>query len=193
MALFKKIVLWFAILVAVIIVASLLFVPRQWSVTRETVVNAEPGAIHPWLADIEKWTQWNAFSLNDPDIVHTYPGVTVGVGAEDRWKSKKFGDGSAVITKADPATGIAFDLFFQGRDAGASPGAITYAPVDGGTKVTYTVSGDNGFNPAYRIMSLLMGGFMGKFFDQSLAKIKELAETHPVPTPSAAPSDTLAP
>jgi uncharacterized protein YndB with AHSA1/START domain len=191
MQLFKKIVLWFAIVLAVILIAAVTVVPRYWSVTRETVINTEPRSIYPWLADIEKWREWNAFSLNDPDIAHTYPTTTSGVGAEDHWTSKKFGNGSALITKADTATGIEFNLYFQGRDAKATPGAFVFTPVEGGTKVVYTVNGDNGFNPAYRIMSLFMGGFMGEFFEQSLAKIKELAEANPVPEPMPPMPDSL--
>lgn len=181
MKLYKKILLGFAILVALILIAGVTVVPRHWTVSREITVNAEPAAIYPWLVDIEKWERWNAFSLNDPDIVHTYPGAKTGVGAESRWTSRKFGDGKAKIVKAYPEMGVTFELRFGEREEPAI-GSLAFGKLEPGkTTVVYSVSGDNGFNPAYRWMSLFMKGFMCKFFDQSLAKIKELAETNPAP------------
>jgi hypothetical protein len=187
MKLFKKILLWVAIvIVAVSLLAQL--IPARWEVTRSTVVNAQPESIYPWLVNIENWKEWNAFSTNDPEIVHTYPGETVGVGARDIWKSKKFGDGNAIITAAEPATGVDFELRFD-RMKGVSPGSFVFTAVEGGTRVDYTVAGRHTRNPVHRIFGLFMGNFLGKFFEESLANIKRLSEANPVAPVSAGASD----
>ena len=178
MKILKKILLWLAIVIVVVSVGAQ-FIPAEWKVTRSVTINAQPAAIYPWLVNIENWKEWNAFSTNDPDIVHTYSNGTVGVGAQDFWKSKKFGDGDAIITTADSAKGVGFELRFD-RMKGFSPGAFEFTPVEGGTQVVYWVSGKHTRNPVHRILGLFMGGFMGKFFDESLANIKKLAEANPV-------------
>ena len=179
MRILKKILLWLVIvIVAVSVLAQLL--PAEWKVTRTVVVKAQPASIYPLLANVERWKEWNAFSTNDPAIQHFYPGTTVGVGAVDKWQSKKFGDGSATITSADPARGIGFDLRFERMPDQASPGAFEFVAVEGGTQVVYWVSGKHGHNPVHRIFGLFMGGFLGKFFDESLANIKKIAEANPV-------------
>lgn len=179
MKILKRILLGLLIvIVAVSLLAQLL--PSEWKVSRTVVINAGPESIHPWLVNVENWKEWNSFSTKDPDIVHAYPGATVGVGAQDVWKSKKFGDGSATITSADAATGVAFDLRFDRMKDQVSPGAFEYAPVEGGTQVTYWVSGKHGRNPVHRIFGLFMDAFLGKMFDESLANLKRLAEANPV-------------
>jgi hypothetical protein len=192
MKILKKILLWVLIvIVAVSLLAQLL--PSEWKVSRTVVIQATPESIYPWLVNVENWEQWNAFSTNDPDIVHAYPGTTVGVGAQDVWKSKKFGDGSATITSADVARGVGFDLRFDRMKDQVSPGAFEFTPVEGGTQVVYWVSGKHGRNPVHRIFGLFMDGFLGKMFDESLANLKKLAEANPVvPTSEVAATDPAA-
>ena len=179
MKILKKIVLWLAIvIVAISLLAQL--IPSEWKVSRTIVINAQPESIYPWLVNIENWKQWNSFSTNDSDIVHTYPATKVGVGAQDFWKSKKFGDGDAIITKAEPKSGVAFELRFDRMKDQFSPGAFEFASVEGGTQVTYWVSGKHGHNPIHRIFGLFMDGFLGKMFEESLVNIKKLSEANPV-------------
>ena len=188
MKILKKILLWLLIvIVAVSLLAQL--IPAQWKVSRSIVINTQTESIYPWLVDVRNWKEWNSFSINDPDIAHSYPGTTLGVGAQDVWKSKKFGDGNATITSADPSTGVGFDLRFARMPDQASPGAFEFVSVEGGTQVVYWVSGKHGRNPVHRIFGLFMGGFLGKFFDESLANIKKLAEANPVPPAAAASSE----
>ena len=188
MRILKKILLWLAIvIVAVSILAQ--FLPGKWEVTRTAVVNAEPSQIYPWIANIENWQKWNAFSYNDPEIVHTYPAAKSGVGAEDHWKSKKFGDGSAKILKAYPDLGITYELRFAAR-GDASLGSISFGKVEEGkTTVVYSVAGETGRNPVFRIFSQFTDKFLGDYFEESLGKLKALSENTPVPAPEAVPVD----
>jgi hypothetical protein len=185
MKILKKILLWLAIvIVAISLLAQL--IPSKWKVERTIVVQAQPAAIYPLLAEVENWAKWNSFSTNDSAIQHFYPMEKSGVGAVDKWQSKKFGDGSATITKADPAAGVWFDLRFERMPDQVSPGAFEFSPADGGTKITYWVEGKHGRNPVHRIFGLFMGNFLNPMFDESLANIKRLAEAAPVPEPLAA-------
>lgn len=176
MKILKKILLWFVIVIAAIVVVSQ-FLPGKWEVTRTVVIDAHAGRVYPLINDITRWREWNAFSTNDPDIVHAYPTVPAGVGAEDHWKSKKFGDGSAKIVASDPAVGVTYELRFKAHD-GVSIGTMNFAPPekDDQTILVYTVSGENGRNPVFRIMGLFTDKFLGAYFEESLARMKALAE-----------------
>ena len=192
MKILKKILLWLVIVIAVISVAAQ-FLPAKWTVTRTVVVNAQPASIYPLLVNIKNWQQWNAFSTKDPAIEHAYPTVDAGPGAKDFWKSKKFGDGNATITQADPATGIEFELRFDRMPNAVSPAEMKFSPVNGGTQITYTVSGKHGHNPAHRIFGLFMDKFLGPMFDESLANVKRLAEATPAAPAQIAPAAPAVP
>lgn len=154
-----------------------LLLPSQWKVERSTVVNAAPEKIYPYVANFKiGWPQWSAFDEEDPTLQYHYTGPEVGAGATRSWASKKRGDGWQKIEKADVATGITFTLDMPGNSFHML-GVIAFQPEGKLTKVTWTDSGEAGMNPLSRYMMLFMDKMMGKTFEKSLAKLKQLAES----------------
>jgi hypothetical protein len=186
MKILKKILLWLAIVIVVISLAAQLL-PADWKVVRSIETSATPESVYAQIGTLQNWENWNTFSLEDPNIVNTYAGPASGVGAKAEWKSKKFGDGGAEILQAFPGSGIEYDLHFAAFKE-HSIGRILLVPTDVGTKVTYSVEGRYGHNPAHRIMGLFVDKFLGKFFEKSLLKLKEVSEANPVVVPAEAVS-----
>jgi hypothetical protein len=170
-----------ALLMAPIALAALVFLvgyllPSQWQVSRSIIINRPAQAIYPLVADFKHgWPQWSDFDYEDPDIQYNYSGPDLGAGASRSWISTKMGNGSQTITTADTATGVHFELKMENTKFGLN-GNINFEPVDTGTKVTWTDSGNTGNNIFFRYMASMMDKMMGNTFERSLAKLKEKTE-----------------
>jgi hypothetical protein len=167
-------------LVALFLLATLIgfLLPSHWRVERSVVVQAERPILYPLLSDFRNgWPQWSAFDSEDPAIRYDFSGAATGAGAIRSWKSRRMGDGTQRILKANPATGIEYELVMNGGFR--MLGTIRLLPMDSGTQVTWSDTGDVGLNPWYRYLALAMNRIMGPVFEKSLAKLKDLAESAP--------------
>jgi hypothetical protein len=152
-----------------------LFLPAEWRVERSVEIDAKPERIYPLIASLKDgWPQWSAFDLEDPDIQYTHEGPNLGTGAKRTWLSKSMGNGSQVISKADPMTGVEFELIMEPNTVKLS-GEIRMEVLSGTkTKVTWIDSGRAGFNPFYRIMIRFMDKMIGPVLERSLERLKQM-------------------
>jgi hypothetical protein len=162
-----------AVAVASFVVVGLLL-PSSWSVRRERTLRATPESIFPLIADFARgWTRWSPFGrAQDPTLELEFFGPGSGVGAGQRWKGKKLGVGSMVITRADPETGIVYEL-----DAGGFrlTGTIALERHGGETLVRWTDEGDVGRNLFFRYLTkLLVERFVGKDLARGLANLESV-------------------
>ncbi len=164
------------IFVVVAVVASGYLLPNSWSVERFVIIKASPLRVYPLISDMKNgWPQWSAFDFEDPNIQYTYSGPEVGLGSTREWKSKKMGNGKQTIIKSDLNYGIEFKLYMPENNFELQ-GKIGFVATAEGTKVTWADWGQSGSNPFKRWMFFFMDRMMGKTFEKSLAKLKELAE-----------------
>ncbi len=82
------------------------------------------------------------------------------------------GDGDQTIVKADPKTGVQFQLVMTDYDVHLD-GQLSFEPAGQATKVTWTDQGSLGHSPLQRLMGPMMDSMMGKTFEASLGKFKE--------------------
>ncbi len=173
--------LWFkrvigAIVALVVILAVVGFLlPASYTVERSIVVQAPPERIYPLVAAPRAWQRWSVWTQRDPAMKIVYTGPDSGAGAGWSWDSKTEGQGRMTFTKADPATGLGYDLYFPDVDA-TSHGEMRFSPEAGGTRITWTNLGDMGRNPLMHYMALMMDRFVGPDFAKGLANLKALAE-----------------
>jgi hypothetical protein len=66
---------------------------------------------------------------------------------------------------------MAFD-----RNTYESTGSLQYRPVDGGTEVVWTMTGDNGMNILARYFGFLMPSMIGPMFEEGLTRLKMISE-----------------
>lgn len=179
----KKILIGIVGLLVVLYVVGLTLSP-DFNCSTSTVVQAPAKTVYDDIATLETWLEWSVWNMErDPDCVHEFPEPKTGVGAKWIWKGSDEGDmhsGELVITEADPATGIKFDLNFEGMPT--MPGSITLAPEGDGTKVTFGMSGAFGGASLDAIMFKYMNAFglmesmMREEYDENLANLKRRAE-----------------
>ncbi|AOS43128.1 Polyketide cyclase / dehydrase and lipid transport [Lacunisphaera limnophila] len=169
-------------LLAVLVIGFLLFVasrPGTFRYTRCLVIAAPPAALFAQVDDLRKFQDWNPWAKLDPQCVFTYGGPATGTGATYHWKgNRKVGEGRMTITESRPPALVRSRLEFIKPFAATHTGEFTFTPEAGGTRVSWTMTGENNF------MSKFMGVFMnfeqmiGRDFDQGLATLKALTE-HP--------------
>jgi len=161
------------LVVAVIGVAFLL--PQHPHVQRDTVVSATPEQVFAIVNDMSRLTDWSPWVKMDPDIKLKFDGPANGVGAKMLWTSAKLGNGSLTITQSTPFSEIKTALDFGA--AGTSTSTFTFAPSDGGTKVTWSFDTDAGMNPIARYFGLFADSMVGKDYEVGLVSLKDLAES----------------
>ncbi|MDX8346913.1 SRPBCC family protein [Cognatiyoonia sp. IB215446] len=158
-----------AIVAAVALLALLL--PRTVVVTRKADVALSPEDVIARVASTEGFQTFNPYCTTDPELKITPFGPTKGVGSGFHFEGKE-GKGTQTVTEIT-ATRVShlIDLGPMGKPVQTIE-AKSYA---GGTRVTWTVTSDMGFNPVFRIFGLFMDRMLGKTYELGLKNIKALA------------------
>jgi hypothetical protein len=164
----------FATVVLIALISYLL--PSRVRVERTTSIQAPPERIYEKVGTLKTWKDWTAWNPTKyPKMQWTYEGPESGVGAISKWTDPS-GDGKLEITKANPQTGIDYDLSFD--DMPTVPGTIAFAPDGEGTKVTWFFESVAGWNPIERYFYFFcMDRMIGADFETGLAGLKNAVET----------------
>ena len=174
---FKKIlIVLVGLLVALLIVIVLQ--PSRFSVTRSATIGAVPEVVFPHINNLQRWEAWSPWAKLDPAVKNTFEGPQEGTGAAFHWAGNdQVGQGSMTITESKPPELVRLRLDFIKPMAGTSFTEITFAQVETGTMVTWTMSGENGFIGKACSLFMNMDKMLGSQFEQGLANLKRVAET----------------
>lgn len=158
-----------AIITAIALVALLL--PRKVVVTRQADVAMRPKDVIARVASTEGFQTFNPYCTTDPALKITPFGAPSGVGSGFRFEGKE-GKGTQTVTAvtARRVTHL-IDLGAMGKPVQTIDAQATNT----GTRVTWTVTSDMGFNPVFRIFGLFMDRMLGKTYELGLKNIKALA------------------
>lgn len=145
----------------------------SFSQTHETTIAASPAAVHALVADFHDWVRWSPWEGLDADLQRTYEGS--GVGATYSWAgNKQAGQGRMQFTAITPER-IEVDLEFLKPFKARNDIAFDFTPIDQGTRVAWTMSGQR--NPLMAVLGkLFFDKAIGKDFDKGLAALKAEAE-----------------
>lgn len=170
-----KKVLTTLLVILVLILGVGMFLPKDYSLSRSTVIQGSTADIHALVGDLARWPEWTPFAEEDETIQVERNAVTTGVGAEQSWSGES-GSGHLKFTKCDPATGIAYDMeFLEGGKEYPAKSQMTYAPAAGGTEVTWSMNGSMDM-PLGGLFKYFMTGSVGGMFDRGLEKLKQKVE-----------------
>lgn len=170
------------ILLALIFVAILLVVivagqPDVFTMTRRAKFAVSPEKIFPHVNDLHLWEAWSPWAKLDPNATSTFEGPAAGTGATMKWAGNcKIGVGQMTIIDCQPSSVIRFRLDFEKPMQATNTAEFTFLPEDGGTVVTWSMSGKN--SPMGKVMGLFMNceKLVAKQFDQGLANLKAVVE-----------------
>ena len=168
------------IFVALLLACLALFIasrPAEFRIERSALIQAAPEAVFAWVNDFHRWHQWSPWAKRDPAMQVSYEGPESGVGAIYRWLgNREVGEGSCRISASQPGTLVRMQLQFIKPFQADNIAEFHFQSEAGGTRVSWSMSGSNGF--VGKAMGLLfnMDKMVGKDFDQGLASLKALVE-----------------
>lgn len=152
--------------------------PAKSVCERSLEMKASPATVFEQINTLKNWDNWSPWKEMDPKMVNSYNSVASGVGAEMSWEGPDAGKGKMVVTDSKMNNYVKTDLFFGDM----TPSQCTYLvePTKTGTKLTFRMESDNGWNPFYRLMSGLFKGMLEKQFDKGMKNISDYTDKHPV-------------
>lgn len=148
-------------LAAVLLVVLLAFIglvalqPSTFEVTRMGVVPAPPSDVFAMVNDLHRWDAWSPWVRLDPNARMDYEGPQAGPGAAVRWAgNEKVGEGRMEILEARPDERVRLRLEFIKPFPGKSDMEFDFDAAEGGTQVTWSMSGHN--NVLGKVMCLFV-------------------------------------
>lgn len=161
-------------LLLLVLAVSAFFLPREVTVTRAITINVEPDLVFAQVNDLKAQNTWSAWALRDPAMQVTYSGPASGVGMKAEWVSDSEGSGSQTITESVSNTRVVTALDFG--MGGLATGRFELERAEGGTRLTWSLYSDTGFNPLARWFGLFMDGMVGPDFETGLLNLKAKLE-----------------
>ena len=174
MAWLKKFLFVITALIVLLVVVGFIL-PSSYQVERKVLINASAEDIYPNVVNLKAWPQWGVWFKRDPNMEISYAGPDRAIGMQMQWKSETQGDGQMEIVDLKHNRKLTYSLYFPEFEMG-STGDMTLEPVDGGTLVTWSDSGDLGASPVNRYMGLMMDGMIGPDFELGLENLKTVSE-----------------
>ncbi len=148
-----------------------LLLPKSVEVTRRVRIDAPPAAVHPYLDDLRKWDEWAPWG----DVASRIEGRASGEGARRAWDDPSFGTGSLTLVESRPPDRVSYVVDVE-DGAIRFFGAISIAPGDSGSTVTWTERAELGRNPILGWTALALDEAQGRQLAASLDRLKRRLE-----------------
>ncbi len=143
--------------VVAILAAGTMLLPRNVRVERVATIAAAPADVIAIASSAEHYQTFNPYRKMDPAFKYEVFGPASGVGSGFKFDSKD-GKGQAVVTKvATDRVEYALDLGSMGKPNQT----ILVTPDGAGSKVSWAMDADMGYNPIGRVMGLFLDGMIG--------------------------------
>ena len=174
---FKKILIG-AVVLVLGLVGLVLAQPSTYVVERSANVSAPAATTFALVNDFHHWDRWSPWAKLDPSQTTTYEGPAFGKGAIQKWTGNdKVGEGQMTILDSKDAAQVDIRLEFIRPFASVAQPTLQFAPQqDGATKVTWRMSGENGFISKAMSLVMDMDTMIGADFEKGLAAMKTAAE-----------------
>jgi uncharacterized protein YndB with AHSA1/START domain len=164
------------LLLAVAFIASR---PSSFAIERSAIIAARPEAVFPLLNDFHQWGRWSPYEKRDPNMKRSFDGPASGVGSSYAWSGNAdAGEGRMEIVEATPGKSVTIDLEFTKPFRAKNQSSFTLFPLEGGgTRVKWSMKGENGFLGKAMSLALDMDALVGKDFEQGLANLDKAARS----------------
>jgi len=150
--------------------------PSGFLISRSAVIVAQPEAVFPLLNDFHQWIRWSPYEKLDPNMKRTFDGPESGPGAGYAWSGNgDVGEGWMKILDARSPKSVTIDLEFSRPFRTKNLTTFTLLPLEGGTRVIWSMKGENGFLGKAVSLFVEMDALVGKDFEQGLANLDKAA------------------
>ena len=168
--------LYLLLLLGIVFVAGGLLLPATSHVERSIAIERPPGEVHAMLNSFQRFNEWSPWYEYEPSAKYAYSGPQAGVGAMMSWQGEKVGKGSQRIVESTPPSRIVNALDFDGTEATAR---FDLQEEGAGTRVTWSLDSQHGYNLVSRWFGLAMDAMVGKDYEKGLLKLKRTLEDEP--------------
>jgi effector-binding domain-containing protein len=178
----KKILIWLGIIIVLLIVISF-FLPSKMLMERDIIIKSPPTVVYDQINILKNWEKWSPWYKMDTTAKITYSTPDSGIGAWYTWEStnKKIGKGKLSLMETKSPSLVKLRLSMMEGDS-QTLSSFLLAPADSGTKVSWLFDSRIGLNPFNKYMALIMKSVLRKSFDNGLADLKRVCESHPTET-----------
>ncbi len=146
--------------------------PSTYHVSRSVLIDAPAQRVFNKVQDFRAWKEWSPWYALDPKAVHGYEGPSSGVGAVYTWAGNdKVGEGRMTLTQAHPFETIDIELSFKRPMEGTADVRFIFEPAEDKTRVTWEMSGHNGFVGKLFCLFVSMDKMIGGDFERGLKSL----------------------
>ncbi|MBW3663359.1 MAG: SRPBCC family protein [Actinobacteria bacterium] len=148
-----------------------------YTVERSGHVEAPAEQVRERIVDFRRWTSWSPWEDLDPALSRNYGGADAGVGAWYEWQgNRKAGEGRMEIVDVTDSA-ITIDLQFLKPFKSRSTTRFELQPEEGGTTVTWTMTGPKTFMTKVMGIFTSMDKLIGPDFEKGLDRLKAEVES----------------
>lgn len=177
----KKLLIGLAVLAGVFVtflgVAAMQ--PDEMRVQRSLTINAAPEDVFVQVNNLHHWEDWSPWAKLDPEMQETFEGPVAGEGASNSWVGNdEVGEGKMTIVESKPGELVTIKLEFVKPYEATNDVHFTFEPVDGQTKVTWSMQARQNFVCKCFGLFLDMEQMIGQDFDKGLTSLKTVTEKY---------------
>jgi hypothetical protein len=159
------------IVVTVILAIAGIFLPQEYTVSKEMVIPASVDEIHNRVEDMDSWERWTTWDEAVPPAGSSKANMESGVGS-GKYLSGTSGSGWFVITNSSVVDGFEYAVYSDNGDKALA--IVTYLDIGGATRVTWTVKGKITQPPVVAPYIALSKEFIiGSSINQNLKNLKK--------------------
>lgn len=154
--------------------------PAEFRVERTATVAASPAQVFPHINDLRKWQNWSPWAKMDTNAKATFDGPESGTGAIFNWAGNdKVGEGRMTIIESRTNEAIKMKLDFLKPWPASNMADFTLVPDGQQTKVTWAMSGQQGFIEKAVCVFMNMDKMVGAEFEKGLANLNAVVAASP--------------
>jgi len=163
--------------------------PSEFRLERSATVAAPPSVVFAQVSDFGRWAAWSPWEKLDPAMKKTVSGGPGSAGHGYHWTGNdQVGEGRMTVTEARPGERVDIRLEFLRPWQATNATSIATAAEGAGTRVTWTMTGRNGFMMKAVGLFMDMEKMVGSDFERGLASLKAVAEME-ARRPAAGPGE----
>jgi len=164
------------VVLAAIILIGGMFLPKTYSVSRSAVINASDSVVYHNIADFNEFYKWNPWSKMEPTAKISMTGTPGQPEHQYNWEGKETGSGYMKIKSVEPNKMVDMELKFIEPFESLADTRFDISPEGAGSKVTWTMSGENNLMGKWMCVFVSMDKMIGKDFEAGLNYLKEKSE-----------------
>ena len=174
---FKKILIGLAVVIVIFVVVVALQ-PAEFHVERSVVIAAPTAQVFPHTNDLRKMQEWSPWKELDPNARYTFGEPSAGVGATMSWAgNSQAGEGRQTIVESRANERVGIKLEFIKPFESTCATAFDLKAEGNQTKVTWSMSGTNGFISKAFCLVMSQDKMIGEPFEKGLTSLKAMVES----------------